>query len=258
MRIFLFGLLLALNLAATQAASFPCGKASTKVEKLICNNPRLSIMDEEMASRYREVLASAGSPMLVRREQREWLNGDRNTCRSERCLLIAYAARLEALGTESNAGSRSSNGEVSRSPHDSQNGYRTNAAASGDEVTLIQNGGVFEVPVIVNDVLKINFIIDSGASDVSISPDVALTLLKAGTISQAEWLPGAHYAFADGSSAKSERFKIRSLRIGGRILHDVTCSIAQKIEAPLLLGQSALHKLGSYQIDYRRGLLIIK
>ena len=35
--------------------------------------------------------------------------------------------------------------------------------------------GVFEVPVELNKVLKISFIFDSGASDVSISPDVTGT-----------------------------------------------------------------------------------
>lgn len=242
MKIFFLGLLLTMNSIIGQGASFPCGKATTKVERLICSDPRLSAIDEEMADRYREALANTNNPARVKREQRDWLNGDRNTCKSDKCLLIAYAIRLDALGSESTTASNSS--------------YQ--GTVGSDEVALIQRGGVYEVPVVVNDVLKINFILDSGASDVSISPDVALTLLKTGTISQADWLPGAVYSFADGSSAKSARFKIRSMKVGNRILRDVTCGIAKNIEAPMLLGQSALHKLGSYQIDYRRGALILR
>ena len=71
-------------------------------------------------------------------------------------------------------------------------------------IKLKSNYGVFSVPVELNGVLKIDFIFDSGASDISISPDIALTLLKAGTIKKEDWLPGAYYSFADGSTAKSQ------------------------------------------------------
>lgn len=258
MKTFFVFIFIGLNFSMSYAASFPCSRASTEVEKLICDDPKLSSMDEEMANLYRKALSNSGYPAKIKREQREWLNSYRNTCRSEKCLLIAYAARLETLGSTSSLASGYSNGTPNRSPSDSQPAYRTEAVSSDDEVALVQSGGVFEVPVIVNEVLKINFILDSGASDVSISPDVALTLLKTGTISQTDWLPGTIYTFADGSSAKSARFTIRSIRLGNRILRNVTCSIAGNIDAPMLLGQSALHKLGSYQIDYRRGTLIFR
>ncbi|MCC8997540.1 MAG: hypothetical protein LM517_10955 [Nitrosomonas sp.] len=42
-----------------------------------------------------------------------------------------------------------------------------------NEIKLISVGGVYGIPVLLNDVLKINVIIDSGAADVSIAPDVA-------------------------------------------------------------------------------------
>lgn len=128
----------------------------------------------------------------------------------------------------------------------SSNDYEQN------EVKLIKHGGVYEVPVILNNVLSIHFILDSGASDVSISPDVALTLIRTKTIRKNDWLPGIYYKFADGSSAKSTRFKLKSVKIGNKELTNVTCSIANSMEAPMLLGQSALQKLGRYSIDYKR------
>ena len=127
-----------------------------------------------------------------------------------------------------------------------------------NSIKLQKKGGVYEVPVELNGVLKINFIFDSGASDVSISPDVALTLMRTGTIKESDWLPGAFYSFADGSTAKSERFKLRSVKIGNKTVYDVTCSIANSIEAPMLLGQSVLSKFGKYSFDYRTETLIIE
>lgn len=124
-----------------------------------------------------------------------------------------------------------------------------------DEVKLVFSGGVYEVPVTLNDVLKINVVLDSGAADVSIAPDVLLTLMRTGTIEKNDWLEGKIYQFADGSSAKSERFKLKSIVIGKKELKNVSCSLANSINAPMLLGQSALRQLGKYTIDYKKGVL---
>ncbi len=118
-------------------------------------------------------------------------------------------------------------------------------------------GGTYEFPVEINGVLRINLIFDSGASEVSISPDVALTLIRTGTVSDADWLPSREYQFADGSKAKSRRFLIRKLNIAGNFIYNVETSISNNLEAPLLLGQSALSKLGKIQIDYENDALII-
>lgn len=110
--------------------------------------------------------------------------------------------------------------------------------------------GIFEIPALINGVLKISLILDTGASEVSISPDIALTLYKAKTINEKDWLPGKYYRFADGNTAKSDRFIIRSLIIGNYQLRDIEASISNSIESPLLLGQNALQQLGKIQIDY--------
>jgi aspartyl protease family protein len=126
------------------------------------------------------------------------------------------------------------------------------------EVKLVSTGGVYEIPVLLNDSLKINVIIDSGAADVSISPDVVLTLLRTGTIAKNDWLEGKLYQFADGSTAKSERFKLKSIVIGDKEFKNVECSIANSLKAPLLLGQSMLRQFGKYTIDYKKGMLILE
>jgi predicted aspartyl protease len=118
--------------------------------------------------------------------------------------------------------------------------------------------GLIEVPITINDVLRIKFIFDSGASEVSISPDVALTLLRTGTISESDWLPSQNYIFADGSKAKSERFLIKKLIIGNQTLTNIEASISRSIEAPMLIGQNVIQKLGAVTIDYDNHLLIIK
>jgi aspartyl protease family protein len=133
---------------------------------------------------------------------------------------------------------------------------RTSTTLNPNEVKLVKNGGVYEVPVILNNALSIHFILDSGASDISISSDVALTLMKTKTIKKKDWLPGATYKFADGSRVSSKRFKLKSVKIGNVELTNVTCSISNSMDAPMLLGQSALQKLRRYTIDYDKNVLI--
>ena len=79
-----------------------------------------------------------------------------------------------------------------------------------------------------------------------------------GTIKENDWLPGAYYTFADGTTAKSMRFKLKSVKIGDKVVYDVTCSISNSLDAPMLLGQSVLSKFGSYTFDYKNGKLIIE
>jgi clan AA aspartic protease (TIGR02281 family) len=137
-------------------------------------------------------------------------------------------------------------------------GNASNDKYGPNEIRLIKSGGVYEIPVVLNGVLTIQFIVDSGASDVSITHDVALTLLRTGTIAESDWLPGAVYQFADGSKAKSKRFRLKSVKIGDNVIKGVSCSISRSVDAPMLLGQSVLERLGEYTVDYKKGALIFE
>jgi aspartyl protease family protein len=250
-------IVLGLFASFSYGASFPCGKASTIVENLICDDKRLSSMDEEMADFYKEALSSADFPEQVRREQRRWLSVDRNNCRNLKCLYRAYQNRISELRSYETSPSESYSSPPSKRYEKSRNSTSI-IRGSESEIPLTQNGGVYEIPVVVNEVLKIDFVLDSGAADVSITPDVALTLIRTRTVTQNDWLPGRTYSFADGSTAKSTRFMLNSLRIGDRVINNVACRIDENVEAPMLLGQSALQKLGRYQIDYSKQTLNIK
>jgi clan AA aspartic protease (TIGR02281 family) len=117
--------------------------------------------------------------------------------------------------------------------------------------------GLYYIPVTVNNVLRISFILDSGASDISISPDVALTLMRTGTIEQADYIGTNTYSFADGSTAESDVFNIKEINIGGVSVQNVRASISNNLDAPMLLGQSVMQRLGSYTIDNATHCLII-
>ena len=91
-----------------------------------------------------------------------------------------------------------------------------------DEVALVQTHGIFEIPVRINGAITLNFILDSGASDVQIPFDVFSTLVRANTIRENDLIGESTYVLADGSKKKQTKFLIRELQIGNRLLHNVS------------------------------------
>jgi clan AA aspartic protease (TIGR02281 family) len=128
-------------------------------------------------------------------------------------------------------------------------------ALSAGDIPLQNNAGVYVVPVRINGVITLDFIVDSGASDVVIPADVAMTLARAGTISEADFIGKNEYVLADGSTLKSARFILHELKVGDMTISNVTASISSATAPHPLLGQSFLSKLGSWSIDNGRHVL---
>ena len=124
------------------------------------------------------------------------------------------------------------------------------------EVALSRSGGILTVPVRINDMPPIGFVVDSGAADVVIPADVMMTLLRTGTLRETDFLGRQTYVLADGSTLPSLEFRIRSLKVGDTVLENVTGSVAPASSEPLL-GQSFLHHFRSWSIDNARDQLVL-
>jgi predicted aspartyl protease len=147
-------------------------------------------------------------------------------------------------------------------------GYPAGAAGSGPllapqviqpkstGVALQTEGGTFVVPVLVNEVIRLNFVIDSGSADISIPADVVMTLIRTGTIGHNDFRGSTTYTLADGSKIPSPNFNIKSLKVGNINLSNVMGSVASVNGTPLL-GQSFLSRFRSWSIDNRRQVLIL-
>jgi clan AA aspartic protease (TIGR02281 family) len=125
-----------------------------------------------------------------------------------------------------------------------------------ETVPLLRENGTFEVPVLIDNQITLNFTLDSGATDVAIPVDAFSTLVRTGTIQQSDYLDTQVYSLADGSTTQTPRFRIRFLRVGNVELRDVIASVGPASSSPLL-GQSFLARLGSWAIDNNRQLLVI-
>jgi clan AA aspartic protease (TIGR02281 family) len=123
-------------------------------------------------------------------------------------------------------------------------------------IPLEARGGAYVVPVRMNEVLTLKFLVDSGSADVSIPAEVASRLKNSGTLSDDDFLGNKMYVLADGSRVPAETYRISSLRIGGLVMENVTVRIASE-KSDLLLGQSFLNRLKSWSIDNNKRLLIL-
>lgn len=124
-------------------------------------------------------------------------------------------------------------------------------------IPLQKESGTFVVPVLINGALTLKFTIDSGAADVSIPADVVITLIRTGTITDKDLLGTQTYRLADGSRIPSQNFRIRSLKIGDRVLENIVGSVAP-VAGSLLLGQSFLSRFKSWSIDNERQVLVLE
>jgi predicted aspartyl protease len=124
-------------------------------------------------------------------------------------------------------------------------------------VALRKNSGVLVLPVLINGKLTLDFILDSGAADVSIPADVVLTLMRTGTLTAADFTGTNTYVLADGSTVPSRTFRIKSLRVGNRVVENVSGSLSP-VEGSLLLGQSFLSRFNSWTVDNLRQVLVLR
>lgn len=124
-------------------------------------------------------------------------------------------------------------------------------------IPLTRSGGVYSVGVKVNDSITMQFVVDSGAADVTLPSFVGKTLFASGAITKADVLGAATYTLADGTSMRGTVVNLRSLLIGDVVIRNVRAAILPTDDASLLLGQSALRKLGTWRIDASANRLVI-
>lgn len=123
-------------------------------------------------------------------------------------------------------------------------------------INMKKENGVFTVPCVVNG-LRLRFIFDTGASDVSISMTEALFMLKNDYLDPRDVLGKEYYKDATGEISEGTKIILRKIEFSGLVLYNVEASVVHQLAAPLLLGQSAMAKLGKFQFDPINGTVTI-
>lgn len=130
----------------------------------------------------------------------------------------------------------------------------TTNVQSSETIQISKENGVYIVPCKING-LSLSFIIDTGASDVSISLTEALFMLKNGYLNENDIRGTEKYRIANGQIAEGTKVILRSVKIGQFEINDVEATVLHNINSPLLFGLSALQRFGKIEIDYNQKTL---
>lgn len=124
------------------------------------------------------------------------------------------------------------------------------------EIPFTKTGGVTKVDCTINN-LPLNFIFDTGASEVTISQVEANFMYKNGYLDSRDIVGKKTYQVATGAIAVGTTIILKQIEFGGLILRDVRASVVETQNAPLLLGQTVLQRLGKIEIDNTQRILKI-
>lgn len=134
------------------------------------------------------------------------------------------------------------------------------SSASSNNVKTIRMtkmaGNTYQVACKVNGT-SFNFIFDTGASNVTLSRQQALRMLNAGTLSYNDIIGSSSYQTANGAISVGTEINLRKVEIGGLLMTNVRATVVNSDNAPLLLGQSVLSRLGTIMVDYKTSTISI-
>ena len=122
------------------------------------------------------------------------------------------------------------------------------------KVRMEKASGVYLVPIKVNG-LDLKFIFDTGASSICLSSAEALVMLRQGQITQNDFVGQQQFQDATGGISVGTIIRLHTVEIGGIVLENVEANVVDNIQAPLLLGQTALSKFGKVTIDYNNNII---
>lgn len=117
-----------------------------------------------------------------------------------------------------------------------------------ERIKMRQESGIYTIPCEVNG-LRLRFIFDTGAADVSISSTEALFMLKNDYLKSENIIGKDKYVLADGSIEENTIIILEEIKIGTKILNNIKACVTTHTKAPLLLGQSAIKQLGPWYIE---------
>ncbi len=124
----------------------------------------------------------------------------------------------------------------------------TNNSFSQTIVQMEKEGGVYKIPCEVNG-LRLKLIFDTGASNVCISENVAIMMLENDYLSVNDIQGTSQSVVADGRIVDHTKITLRNIKIGDKVLNNIEAVVIEGQSAPLLLGQSAIKRLGRYTIS---------
>jgi aspartyl protease family protein len=124
-------------------------------------------------------------------------------------------------------------------------------------IKMREENGVCYVPVKING-QELDFIFDTGASNILISTLEALILIKNGTLTNNDVKGTDKFIDATGKISEGAIINLKTVKIGDVELTNIKAIVIENPNALCLLGQTVLSQFGTYKIDNIKKEIIFK
>ena len=121
------------------------------------------------------------------------------------------------------------------------------------KIKLSEQNGTYGILVNFDNISK-SFILDTGASETTISSTLEEQLISNGLITKNDYLPDGLYKIADGSIISQRRILVKQLSVSQYSVKNIVVSVGN-MNSPLLLGKNFLDKFKSWSINNEAKIL---
>ena len=100
------------------------------------------------------------------------------------------------------------------------------------------------------------FEFNKGEKEVYISPEMAMHLLKEGSIDKTDFKGDVNKILGAGTVADKAVLTLKEVKIGKNIVNNIDATVSTKIRSDMIFGENTLKKFGSYTIDEKENKVI--
>lgn len=133
---------------------------------------------------------------------------------------------------------------------------KNKSAAKFQTISLLKSGKTYFIYITIGN-KKRKYVLDSGASDVTIDESSYKQLVESGSINFKHKMADAKYQIADGSMKTYKRTLIPEFLVGDIVIENIVATIVPDGQ-PLLLGKSFLDNFKTWKIDNSKSELIVE
>ena len=120
-----------------------------------------------------------------------------------------------------------------------------------------RDGGLNEIISVEINGTSFDYVYDTGAEVLDISPSLEKELLNQNIITQKDYYPSIISVDANGDETLVRRVKISGVKIGNYIVNNVVVTINNDDSQPLLFGRTILNKKFNNKVSWRPGQLTL-
>jgi hypothetical protein len=132
----------------------------------------------------------------------------------------------------------------------------SHVSAWAADIPLGESGGIYTVTAQIDQSVTAQFLVDPGSALVIIPPSILRALVLRGTMTQGDIVGASTAELADSSLHQAVHVRLRQLRVGDVVLHDLVAAVSPGLSHPLL-GQSFLGRFASVTLDNERRVMIL-